>query len=86
MTHELKILPRYFNAVKRGDKMFEVRKNDRNFRKGDYILLREWNGKDYTGRKFAGFITYVFAAKKYVKEGYVILGFRKSILLRDILD
>ncbi len=86
MLHELKILPRYFNAVIRGYKTFEVRKNDRNFRKGDFIILREWNGIDYTGHEFAGRITYVLKDKKYVKEGYVIFSFEGSRFLRDVLN
>ena len=75
MTHELKIKPCYFNAVIKGHKTFEVRRNDRNFKKDDFIRLREWNGTDYTGRECYGRITYVLAVKKYVKEGYVIFSF-----------
>ena len=39
VTHELKCLPVYFDAVKRGDKNFEVRRDDRGFQKGDTIKL-----------------------------------------------
>lgn len=31
--HELKILPEYFEAVVSGNKRFEIRKNDRNYKK-----------------------------------------------------
>ena len=41
MTHALKTLPEYFAAVKDGSKPFEVRKNDRDFKKGDKVLLQE---------------------------------------------
>ena len=41
-THELKIRPEYFKAVVLGDKMFEIRKNDRDFKVGDIIVLHEW--------------------------------------------
>jgi hypothetical protein len=38
-THELKTLPQYWDAVKRGDKTFEVRRDDRGFQKGDLVQL-----------------------------------------------
>ena len=34
MTHELKTLPKYFDAIVVGEKTFEVRRDDRGFQKG----------------------------------------------------
>lgn len=42
MHHELKTWPRYFDAVKRGDKSFEVRRDDRGYAVGDTLVLREF--------------------------------------------
>ena len=38
-THYLKLHDRYFDAVKYGFKRFEIRKNDRDFRVGDTLVL-----------------------------------------------
>ncbi|MFL0251271.1 ASCH/PUA domain-containing protein [Clostridium neuense] len=77
MVHELKTLPEYFQAVKEKRKPFEVRKNDRNFKVGDSLYLREWTGEEYTGRKLIRIITYILNDSRYVKEGYVILGIKQ---------
>lgn len=62
MTHDLKIWPEYFEAICDGRKTWEVRTNDRDFREGDTLHLREyqpvvWSDKGicttaahYTGR------------------------------------
>lgn len=42
MIHNLKSLPEYFRAVLEGTKTFEIRKNDRNFKEGDFVILQEW--------------------------------------------
>ncbi len=62
MIHELKTWPEYFEPVFTGKKTFEVRKNDRNFKEGDSLFLREWNPttEQYTGRGFMCKVGYVF--------------------------
>lgn len=55
--HELKIKEEYFNAVIRGEKTFELRKNDRNYQVGDLIHFVEFSNKakyfDYAKNKIA---------------------------------
>jgi len=76
-THDLKILPEFYQAVKKGEKTFEVRKNDRDFKKYDVIILREWDGKNYTGKWIAKKIGYVLPGGQFgVEEGYVVLGLK----------
>ena len=51
MTHQLKILPKYFCRVEDGSKTFEFRNNDRGFQSGDNVILNEWTEEDsYSGR------------------------------------
>lgn len=71
--HELKILPNYFQAVAFRLKRFEVRKNGRNFRSGDLVVLKEYDTeKGYTGNEAIVEITYVLNDENYCKQGYVI--------------
>jgi hypothetical protein len=44
MTHTLKTLPAYWDAVERGEKTFEVRRDDRGFQKGDELQLLRSDG------------------------------------------
>lgn len=51
--HELKTWPASFELVWRGVKLYELRRNDRGFRVGDAVRLREWEPttKTYSGRQ-----------------------------------
>lgn len=64
--HELKCWPAQFDAILRHAKTYELRKNDRDFRDGDELLLREWKPRSqkredgvYTGRQMRARIGYV---------------------------
>lgn len=74
--HELKILPKYYQAVLECRKNFEVRKNDRDFKIGDELYLKEWDGEKYTGRSIYRTITYILKDSNYVKDDYVILSIK----------
>lgn len=66
MQHDLKIWPEYFEPVRRGLKTFDFRhKDERDFRVGDFILLREWDNYErrYTGRSIKVRITYIMDVK-----------------------
>lgn len=73
--HDLKISCDYFDDVRRGYKTFEVRYNDRKFKVGDVLLLREVNKKGiYTKRELLCEVSYLLDDEKYCKDGYVVLG------------
>lgn len=61
MRHELKSWPKYFQAVRDGLKTFEIRKNDRNFKVGDELFLREWDPETevYSGRTMSLYVPYI---------------------------
>ena len=76
MIHELKTAPVYFNRSWSGEKLFEVRKNDRHFQKSDGIILMEWDGEKYTGYQIIGSITYVLSEFDAINSEYVVFGFK----------
>lgn len=59
IIHELKILPCYYREVIAFRKTFEIRKNDRNFQKGDRVRLNEYEHGAYTGNSMLFEITYI---------------------------
>lgn len=73
-NHELKILPEYFEAVVSGNKRFEIRKNDRNYKKGDILRLNEYQDGQYTGDVHVAEITYITDYAQ--QDGYVVLGIK----------
>lgn len=73
-VHELKTWPQPFAALMCGDRRHEIRVNDRDYRVGDTLLLREWIpqahgarpqtvGMDgspyYTGREITALVSYI---------------------------
>lgn len=71
--HYLKILPEYYRAIERGQKNFEVRFNDRNFKVWDVLHLQECINGEYTGREILADVPYILDDPAYCKEGYVIM-------------
>ena len=73
--HNLKILPQYFEAVINGCKNFEIRKNDRAYKRKDLLDIFEYDCEtgEYTGRNIFAVITYILDDQKYLRDGYVIL-------------
>jgi len=80
MIHELKTLPKYFAMIIAGEKSFEVRKNDRDFKIADQLLLKEYttaphhSGDRYTGRILHRRIDYVLHGGQFgIEEGYCVM-------------
>ena len=86
--HELKINPVYFKEVKNGNKTFEVRKNDRDFRQGDIVHLREWTEElGYHGSSLTLRIGYVLELDDFFNsktnntapQNYVVFSLHEGI-------
>lgn len=61
MKIEKKIWPEYFKEILNGVKKYELRLADFNVKKGDVLILKEWDPKlnKYTGRKISKKVTYI---------------------------
>jgi len=83
MRHDIKIHEEYLFDVATGRKNFEVRKNDRNYKAGDTVIMREYNPtkEAYTGRAIDLKITYVLENYPALEPGYCVFGFT---ILTDI--
>lgn len=73
---ELKCSPEYFKDICNGIKRFEVRKNDRDYKIGDRLILDEYSYENggYSGECAIAKIIYILNDPDYCKDGYVILG------------
>ena len=76
-VHYLKIKPEYYKDVQCGLKTFELRKNDRDFKVGDVLMLIKLDGEgNETDQGTRVKVTYILKdCPQYgLKEGYAILG------------
>ncbi|WP_431074714.1 DUF3850 domain-containing protein [Enterobacter ludwigii] len=74
VTHNLKIWPEYFAAVRDGLKRAELRWNDREYQAGDILDLCEWdpNEEAFTGDFISVTVTHVADLGQWM-PGYVLL-------------
>lgn len=80
MIHDLKSWPTAFSAVLTYRKRFEVRKNDRPYAIGDFLLLREFvpETKSLTGRTVSVRVTYIEDLTPFGIAGFVGMGVRRD--------
>lgn len=84
-TIKKKIWPKSFDLLRKGVKKFEVRVADFKIKKGDTLVLREWNPRTgkYTGREMRRRTGQVFKfdlndygqKKLMVKRGFYVIQF-----------
>ena len=84
---EKETTPELFEKVKSGEKTFDVRLNDFKCKKGDTLILREWDPKTkkYTGRSLEKKVSFVITTKELAKfwtkeeiekYGFQVIGFK----------
>ena len=75
--HELKTIDPYFSQVWDEQKTFEIRLDDRGFKEGDILWLREYlSDGTYSGDSILCTVTYLLSSKEFkgLAEGYVAMG------------
>lgn len=80
-THELKIQSNCFEEVVLGNKRAEVRRDDRNFKVGDILILKEVfycrETVVATGREVSVEVTHKTEGGKFgIKSGFCVLSFK----------
>ena len=89
MTHKIKIMDVFADAVISGQKSFEVRLNDRNYQRGDYVVFTAVNESkvniNHPINKEEYEITYVLSGWG-LKDGYVAFGIKRVPTLMEKLE
>lgn len=94
MDHELKADPTAFAETWAENKLFEIRKNDRDFKRGDTLWIRETvysgeemkNGKplEYTGRVAWFDVNYVLYGPAYgLEDGWCIMSVCRLMVIQN---
>lgn len=75
--HTLNLLPQYWSPIYSGQKTCEIRKNDRDFQKGDGIFFSILDGglKSFP-QEHEFLITHVLHFPEGLKDGYVALSIK----------
>lgn len=84
--HKLKTWPRYWDAIANGEKLFEVRRNDRAFQTGDVLVLEKYDidrhcyemeghGWDAKPKAIRKRVTFLLQGGQFgIEPGYCVLG------------
>jgi len=79
--HEIKTWPTPFQASWVGDKPWELRLNDRNYKERDEVVLQEFDPDtgEYSGREIEGVIRLILKDPLFgVLEGYCIFTIQET--------
>nr|WP_301907219.1 DUF3850 domain-containing protein [uncultured Anaerostipes sp.] len=74
IEHDVKTAAEFFEDAKAGIKPFELRKNDRDYKVGDFMKMRKYKDGEWSGDIIRREITYVLEDHEGLKPGYCILG------------
>jgi hypothetical protein len=74
-VHVLKTVNPYFEEATQEKKPWELRKNDRDYNAGDYIISREYSAEldKYSNRFMVGEILFILENFPGIEKGYCIL-------------
>jgi ParB family chromosome partitioning protein len=73
-VHQIRLASTYFDDVVSGKKSFELRKNDRGYKEGDFLEMMEFKNGKNTGRTVRVLVTYLLENYTGLEDGYCIMG------------
>jgi len=79
-SHKLKVWPEYYKELLTGRKTFEIRNNDRDFKIGDVLVLKEFDPirNIFTKREIHKAVTYITDFNQ--ADGFVVMGLSREFL------
>lgn len=77
--HNLKIRAEYALPKLNGDKMFEIRKNDRNYEVGDIVLYNVIDDTELNRQFVSKFYKITYITNYAQQDGYVVFGEKEFI-------
>lgn len=75
-VYQLRLPGSCYEDTKNGIKTFELRKKEKEYRKGDILELMEFTEGRHTGRVIRAEITYILDDYTGLEEGYCIMAIR----------
>lgn len=72
--HQIRLASMYFDDVVSGKKSFELKKNDRGYKEGDFLEMMEFKDGKNTGRTVRVLVTYLLDDYTGLEDGYCIMG------------
>ena len=72
-VHRIRLAKMFFEDVASGKKSFELRKNDRGYKKGDILEMMEFKDGKNTGRTVRVLVTYILEEFAGLEDGYCIM-------------
>jgi len=83
--HQKKIALQWYELRLKGLKDWEIRKNDCDYQVGDYMVLKEYDENQYTGREMVVIITNVANDVPYLPDDVVVLSTKEVALSERLM-
>jgi ParB family chromosome partitioning protein len=76
-VHRIKCTEPFFTDIDKELKTFELRKNDRDYRRHDFLELMQYVDGKETGKHIYAYIEYLLEGFDGIQEGYCIMGIER---------
>lgn len=77
-VHYLKVGASYLEEIESGERTFDIRKMDKDYKKGDILSMLEFKDGRNTGRIVQTEVTFILTEHTGLEEGYCIMAIKKA--------